>query len=643
MVLKSNCLFILILLCAFCHGQDGLESLIESYQTEEDPTVRFEIAQQIAKDGSRNNPASSFEYARNALQIAQNLKNDSLICRAYLTIGTVSIKRDSLTSIEALHQGLNVAEEIENEELLAVAYNNLGIFYKTFGAYEKATKHYFEAITINKLVDNENLLVDNYQNLGAVFDLSGKFDQSLFYLNQALRLDSSSINNQQYSRIYNSLGIVYCRMDSLDNGVQAMKKALEYLPEDRLYQRSNTLNNIALAYQLQNNYRNALIYNRKAETIAKQLNDSTLLIKTMVSSIDLLLNDDNIKEATVVSNQGLELAKKIKSKKFEVSFLEAKVKIAKMIKDYKDAVRIQEQLVVTQKELTNEKVLTNIDEIEAKYQGQIKDQEIEDAKLALEASQLARHRQLLLSILLILAGIIISIFYASRQKLRARLQGKEQQLLRQKIQDLEKQKDIAALHAMMTGQEEERKRVAKDLHDGISGLLSTAKMYLGKKESNLEFQKGTELIDRAAEDVRRIAHDMMPSSLQKLGLIRSVEELAQDFQSSTAINFEILHVGHFERLSAEKETSLYRMIQEVFQNIIKHSKAREVLLQLGYQEKEIHLTIEDDGIGFDQEAAKNENGLGLRSIESRIRYLRGTLEIDSQKGKGTAIYINIPR
>lgn len=191
-------------------------------------------------------------------------------------------------------------------------------------------------------------------------------------------------------------------------------------------------------------------------------------------------------------------------------------------------------------------------------------------------------------------------------------------------------------------QDTERHRIAKDLHDGIGSLLSTAKIYTEKAERSPLLDKAIHIIDVASNEVRRIAHNMMPSALQKLGLIQAVGELITEYDEQSAVEYTYYHMIDGTALPAEKEISIYRIIQELLTNVHRHAEACKVHVQIDRHDGHIHITVEDDGVGMPSDDRSKRTGVGLQSISSRVAYLEGRMTIDSEPSSGTSIEVVVP-
>ena len=232
---------------------------------------------------------------------------------------------------------------------------------------------------------------------------------------------------------------------------------------------------------------------------------------------------------------------------------------------------------------------------------------------------------------------------------RRQVERQQQLLQQQKIQELEQERQLLATEAMLRGQEEERSRLARDLHDGLGGMLSTVKLYLGSVRGNVVlpeasaqlFARSLEHLDGSISELRRVARDMMPEALLQFGLVPALRDLCQAVEagSSGAVRVQFQAYGlAAERLPPRPEVVVYRLVQELLNNVLKHAQARQVLVQLMRDGAHVQLVVEDDGRGFDPTSVRG--GVGLRSIQARVDYLRGTLDLQSAPGQGTTTTVD---
>lgn len=241
--------------------------------------------------------------------------------------------------------------------------------------------------------------------------------------------------------------------------------------------------------------------------------------------------------------------------------------------------------------------------------------------------------------------LIFLLLYANKQRVKSIKQRDELHAL---AMEKEKQNSkISTLTALLEGQEQERGRLARDLHDGLGGLLSGTKLQLSildpQQSENIEegISKSINQIDGAVEELRRVAHNLMPDLLMKYGLVAAIQEFASRM-SNSALNIHTEFINYSNSLSEEKQLLIYRVIQELVNNAIKHAKASEIIIQISEEDNVLNLTVEDDGKGFDLANLDFRKTAGFHNIESRVQFLKGTMNITSQLNIGTSIELLIP-
>ena len=281
-----------------------------------------------------------------------------------------------------------------------------------------------------------------------------------------------------------------------------------------------------------------------------------------------------------------------------------------------------------------------LSELEVRYDTAEKEKEI----LQLKAKQRIDRLKLIISSILGLLIFIVALFmvyYFVQKRKQDRLQAK------QEIEKLKNEKDLLALESVVFAQEEERQRIAKDLHDSIGALLSTARMQINKvvseinKLEDLQLIQSTEsIIMKASKEVRRVSHNMMPGLLMELGL----EEALHDFfdQMASTVKVDFSHQGIDQRFSSELEIMCYRIVQEMVHNCIKHADTDKIELSLSVNNNFLELDYKDEGKGFDPKLWDDMSNLGLNNIRSRSNFLKGKIKLQTGMGKGTQYHILIP-
>ncbi len=236
----------------------------------------------------------------------------------------------------------------------------------------------------------------------------------------------------------------------------------------------------------------------------------------------------------------------------------------------------------------------------------------------------------ILIVSLLLASILLWFLFQQRQK-----------RIQQQLITIQREQEVRTLESLMEGEEKQRLRIAKELHDGVNGDLSAIKFKLSSllKMNNTVIKEAVTMIDRSCEQVRAISHNLVPPSLKDFNLLEAVEEYCQSMNSIHSPEISFQHLGNDITLDKKQEANIYRIVQELVTNSVKHAEAKEINVQLSHQESVLQLTVEDDGKGFDKNKVESD-GIGLQNVSSRIDYLNATLDFVSNE-KGTSYTISM--
>lgn len=250
----------------------------------------------------------------------------------------------------------------------------------------------------------------------------------------------------------------------------------------------------------------------------------------------------------------------------------------------------------------------------------------------------------------LILGVVIAVLIYRDTKRKQHIAEQAQELEIQRTEKILKEKEIETINAMVSGQEKERQRLAGELHDNLGSTLATVRMQVENLERNLDkvdnpkalLTKTHRLINEAYEKVRTISHERNAGVLAKDGLLPAIQRLANTISSEDGLSIEVEDFGLEQRLSNDLEITIFRIVQELVTNIVKHAKATEATISLTQHEGELNILVEDNGKGFKVGTLQNKNGMGLGSIERRVEHLEGSMSVDSTLGKGTHIIIDIP-
>jgi two-component system, NarL family, sensor kinase len=438
----------------------------------------------------------------------------------------------------------------------------------------------------------------------------------------------SSILNEH---IYNNLAQVKLQLHQSDSAIWYNSRAYFYAKKCNSKRGiPNTEQTFSLIYLDDNKLDLALLYLNKSIQSAQKSNYYDIVL----SNYGFMLNcyPNNQKEINLWFKKGIKL---IKQKKINITYQAYFFKIAiKALKKYNQL----ESLNFAQEQLLhiNERIaLHNNDYIQSITKQYLKN-ENKLLKQELDLIKNQKEKQLYFIISLILIVLSFGIWYFFKQ--RQNIKNKE-------IITLQQQHEITTLEALMDGEEKERRRIAQELHDGLNSDLSAIKYRLSSLEESGLSAIDTEnltnvinMIDESCAQVRSISHNLMPASIIEYGLIETVKEYCIKINNSKSFQIDFQFFGNYRALSKKTETVIYRIIQELITNILKHSKATEALIQFNYREDELFITVEDNGIGFDKNAISQ--GIGHKNIKTRIDFLNAQLDFDSSP-EGTSYTISI--
>ncbi len=508
---------------------------------------------------------------------------------------------NSENGLENYYKALDIYEDRQDSTAMGFTMNSIGIVYKDLRKYSDAIEIYKQAIAIHEKRQDSNRLADAHHNLASVYHKQKDFENALDHYFKANNLNTGNGNQWGLAINYSDIGSVFMEQEEY-------VKAIEYL-------------NLAYSIQLQNNYTNDLAL-------------------TMANLGEAYLRSGAYSKAEGYLNEGIALAGV--SKKVRRELHHNLFEFYEQQKRYKKALEHHKLFVVLNDSLLDEKSIESINALQIRYETAKKDAELTRQQLRLrdtENTLLKTENKNKLAIaggLLLLFISIASLFYfRQRQRLKS-----------QEITRLKTQQEVLKLEALIQGEEKERVRLAQDLHDGINGDLAVIKYKISsldpqkfEKKQRTAFEEAIAMLDNAVEQIRRISHNLAPPALHNFELVEAIRQYCVKVASANPtlkINFQ--YFGEKLKLDKETETAVYRMVQELITNVVKHAQASEALVQINHRDDILHITVEDNGKGFDIE--QESTGIGMQNIRSRTNYLKGDLDLDSGPN-GTTVQIDL--
>lgn len=523
----------------------------------------------------------------------------------------------------------------------AKAYANMANMYQFKGDYTKSIKNYIASIKIFEKTKDSAIISQSYQNLSAVYTQIKNRKLEFFYLKKAEQFMPSA-NSAQLALLFGDIGLGLVRYSNFTESLSYFKKAEAIAIKEK----NNELwfyiyRNFGEYYRIKKEYQKAITYYEKAFQLVDSAVDIIRKNDLIYIVSGLYFKEGSYDKALNLANQSLTLSREIGSGELEYKSLKRLSEIHNKLNRPQKAYDYLEQSYKLKDTVFSQNHIKETTLLQTKFESEKKDKSIVEQQFRIKKQELdliksQKEKQLYFSISLslILLSLGIWFFFKQRQKIK----NKE-------IISLQQQQEITKLEALIDGEEKERKRIAQELHDGLNGDLSAIKYRLSTlEESGLSaidaenLTKVINMIDESCAQVRSISHNLMPASIIDYGLIETVKEYCVKINSSENFKIDFQYFGSYIVLSKKVETVIYRIIQELVANILKHSKATEAMIQFNYREEELFITVEDNGIGFDKN--KNPNGIGHKNIQTRVDFLNAQLDVDSSSA-GTSCTIAI--
>jgi len=612
---------------------DSLTNITKTGST----TAKVDALTRLCMELMYDKPEEAKVYVMQAIKNAKAADYQLGLGDAYNTLGIVydvSSKYDS--SIFYYEKAIGIFTSIKNIKGHGSAVNNLGLIYWNMADYDKALQCFFDALKDFEAIKNATFQSNALNNIGMVYFDIRNYQQSLKYHLKAKIIYEKLQDPYLLGAVSTNLGNVYKNLKLLDSA------EYYYLNAIRMHNKAKDDYGLSIAY---NGY--AGLMAAKGDT-AKALDYFNQSLKLMESL------DEQMGESSILT-QMAEIYHKQKNKTQELDCLNKAKAIAEKNELKKDLIDIYKALSefyeisntalsldyykkysTVKDSVFNEKSHRQITELNTKYETGKKELQLKEQDLLITKKNFLIAG---ISGLLVLTSLLGFSYYKRNQLKQEK-----------KLQDaVMKQQDMAT-KAVIVAEENERKRIAADLHDGVGQMMSAAKMNLSVFETELPFVNEAQkisfenvigLIDESCKEIRSVSHQMMPNALLKSGLASAVKEFI-DKIDTRVIKVSLHTEGLNERIDNNTETVLYRVIQECVNNVLKHSAADHLDISLIKDSDGIAVTIEDNGKGFETSDKLTFEGIGLKNIISRINYLKGSIDFDSAPGKGTLVAIHVP-
>lgn len=630
-------------------------------------------------------------YIDSIAKIAKNTKSDSIKCLYSFKLSKMYLMvQDAKKSKEYLEQANKLKGRFP-------FLNDAGIFYNASRFLEKGDVDGFEKTLLegnNKLKKYYNteafriraIILQNYGIMQQRKNNEKAYMKLL--INEAIPAAKKSRDYELISGLYKAVAIIFMNNNEREKASEYLSEAQKYI--ERAIKKSPTLAeskmetyiiNAENLVELQHFYDAQKVLNKAFSTLKNfpesNLNDSYfysegLYYARLNKNADALASyEKGIKSAEKHQNQIA--LNRLKYAEYEVNFKlknydKAKANLEYLLektpfivdqknyynklsevynatKNYDKAYFYSNKSNRINDSLNDTKFKSEIVELEAKYKKAESEKKItmlqslnDKAALMVYSNRLNSLLFAGLSFLLLVIVLFLWIFNKNQKKLSVQKEIN----LKQELSAFENRHKLSVSKALIQGEEMERKRIARELHDGLGSMLSSVKIHLNlAKKENAETVNGVDaMLDNSIKELRNISQNLMPESLLELSLEHALRDLcAANSNAVTKVEFQYLIKK--SRLPKNSEIMIYRIIQELLNNALKYAKASQVLVSCSQNKDVFFITVEDNGVGFDVLDPKNKNGMGLKNIKNRVEFLNGKLEIESKPNQGTSAYIEL--
>lgn len=626
------------------------------------------------------------------LQLAREAPTDTAKVWALMALGKLFLNSRADTAAQYLHQALQLSERIGFEPGIARCRINKAVAFYDLGKLDSVIILCKAAIPICEKLKLGKELVATYNMMGNTWNLEGKLRLAIGAFEQCLEAMKTATVPPHFPVVVNdNLSIIYTNLKLYDKALFYASNSLNLAEKVGDEATIGTASqHMAAAYLGLEQKDKALEYFQRAVDIGRKLGYNRLLVTSLSNVAEIKWLNGDEKTAKALYAESLKLARETDDRQGLVYSLHGLALIAVDEKDFVLAKKYsQEALTLAQEmELANysyaiyltlsdialaqgdmeayaqhrktyrrmrdtiasRDLVYAVQELETKYETEKKEQQISllEQDQELQKLRLRQKNNLIAGLALAaLALVVLALLWRRNFQNRRKILDQELLIHRQKIRELEQERQLHVADAILKGQEKERTRLARDLHDGLGGMLSGIKQSLFAMKGNQILSETAAAglgqvigdLDRSIGELRHIARNMMPEALVRFGLKDALEDYCDHLRQADALEIHFQAFGMEERLPQELEVVLFRIAQELLNNVVRHAAATKVLVQLLRDGKRMHLTVEDNGKGFDPATLEQVQGVGWMNIRSRVNYLEGTLDVRSAPNSGCSVNI----
>jgi two-component system, NarL family, sensor kinase len=632
-------LLVSLMLPLLSFSQGNKDSLINELANSKDDTAKVMLLLKIADLYETNQQDSSIYFLELAKSLAEQLQFKKGIYTYYEQRAIVSFTVGDYTqSLEQNNQALAVAQELGDSSLVVNILANTGIVYQYLGKFDLQLEKSLQALAILEKGKEKRKLSSMYHNIGNAYLNLNQFRKSLDYCLLALKTQQQYGGNQYINRVLASIGQGYDYLKMYDSALYFYRRAVtESIKQNDKFAEAGIYGFIANVYASGNNFVSMLDVSEKSLSLARELQSRQLLASSLYNLAYANYYNKDLQKAKQYITEALEIAEKDSLYDELKNIYSILSYIAAQEEDFKTSLWAKAKADSIVNGALNKEVIRTTAELQEKYEAEKRNNQIKLQQAELQQKNTLNYLLMGATAAVLVVSLLLYRNYSHQQKLQ-----------RQRINELETEKKLMATEAVLKGEEQERTRLAKDLHDGLGGMLSGIKYSFNIMKENLimtpenqqAFERSMDMLDSSIKEMRRVAHNMMPESLVKFGLDTALKDFCNDIHKSGALQVNYQSIG-LEGTPLEQTTAItiYRIVQELIGNTLKHAAAKTAIVQVTKSNNQFAVTVEDDGKGFDTTILKQSKGIGWTNIQHRVDFLKGKLDVSSEAGKGTSVHI----
>jgi two-component system, NarL family, sensor kinase len=632
--------FVFLLIASFAQAQlSKIDSLRKVISSERDEKRKTDLLLMLSIEFRQINADSSRLIANQVLKISERNKDEELRMKAELNTVYYFINSSNPDSGFAItEKNINALKRKGRSDSLMAQYESAsGYTLMKMNRQKEALEHFYTSLKIAEIIGDYKAKARALHQIGWAHMELNQSAKAIGYFLQSLKVFDQTKTTPLFPSTFTNIASCYGDIGKFDSTIYFSKKGIALANKQNNYTvEANGWFILGTAYIEQKKYEEALQCFLKAKPIREKTGDFFFIVSDMAVLSELYAMMGRTDEGIKISKEAISIAEQQKLQaKFPMIYKSLAMNYEKA-GDYNMAASIYKKINLLKDSIYNNASTEALAEMETKYETEKKERIIQEQQFNLKKKN---YFILAISILLFL-GLLLAYFIHARNKIR-------QEAAMTKAMH---EQEIKATAAVMDAEENERQRIAKDLHDGVGQMMSAAKMNLSafsneinfsNEEQKISFERIISLVDESCKEVRTVSHQMMPNMLLKSGLGKAVTDFI-DKIDRRVLKVHLHTEGLNERLDEHIEIVLYRVVQECVNNVIKHSGASDLDIAIIRDKDGVSATIEDNGKGFAINHLSEEAGMGLTNMRARVEYIKGTIEFDSTPGNGTLVAIHIP-